>query len=207
MGKFVDITGKKYSRLTVISRTENKVGGVAWLCKCECGKESVATTKNLNSGHTKSCGCYNNDVKLTNNGVTISHKSLYKVWFGVKQRCQNKNIKAYKNYGGRGISICEKWDNSFQSFLEDVGERPSLRHSLDRIDNNGNYEPSNIKWSTKEEQARNTRKNKWIEYNGERLIVAEWERRLGMRVGHLAMYLRRLTFEEIVTTKSQKQNV
>lgn len=106
------------------------------------------------------------------------------------QRCMNPNNKGYKNYGGRGITVCARWQNSFANFLADVGPRPSVRHSIDRHpDNNGSYEPGNVRWATSDEQTRNTRRNRWIEFNGERLILSDWVKRYDL---NLPTVIRRL---------------
>ncbi len=105
----------------------------------------------------------------------------YKIWAAVKTRCHNANVNNYQNYGGRGIQMCERWENDFRTFLEDMGPRPSPKHSIDRIDNNGNYEPNNCRWATHIEQRRNTRRNHYLTYKSETLTLVEWSERTGIK--------------------------
>lgn len=155
MPKLIDISGKTYDRLTVIRKVQNKnqKHNTHWLCRCTCGKETVVSKPNLTSGHTKSCGCLNKDI-ITKHGKYKTAE--YKTWCAIHSRCKNHKLKGYKNYGGRGISVCERW-GSFENFLSDMGKRPSSKHSIERVDVNGNYEPSNCKWATTKEQSINTR--------------------------------------------------
>jgi hypothetical protein len=159
MGSLLDITGKKYGRLTVVKRDGGKRFGPCWLCRCECGNEITAIGQNLKSGNTSSCGCIAREIKTMRN-VTHgkSHHPLYRVWKNMRQRCSNPKRPDYHCYGGRGIRVCERWD-LFSNFLSDVtelGPRPA-GWTIDRIDNDGNYEPGNVKWSTRGDQSRNRR--------------------------------------------------
>jgi len=151
--KVVDIAGKRFGKLTVIGRhNENsKDGKSRWLCVCDCGNKIVATGQKIKSGHTKSCGCAKTGINITH-GMTESRE--YEIWCGMKKRCNNKSNEAFNRYGGRGISVCDKWQNDFQAFLDDMGGCPK-GHSIDRIDNDGDYTPDNCKWSTPKEQAQN----------------------------------------------------
>lgn len=136
-----------------------------WLYRCECGAEVVKTRRSVQSGQIKSCGCLNAELRLARNtkhgGATRgNHAPEYWIWQAMKQRCRNHRHKHYADYGGRGIRVCARWAASFAAFISDVGPRPSSRHSIDRVDNDGNYEPGNCKWSTSSEQARN-RRSRW----------------------------------------------
>ena len=158
-----DMVGKVFGRLQVLSRNQKDY----WKCVCNCGNTSVIVRsgKLLRNGQSKSCGCLQKEnairQSLNNTGVPKTHGKTrtpeYRVWVNMKARCLDPNSQAYKNYGGRGISVCERWKESFETFLRDMGERPSDKYSLDRTDNDGDYEPSNCKWVTAKEQANNRR--------------------------------------------------
>lgn len=174
MGAFIDLTGQRFGRLTVIERAENKNGKIMWKCKCECGKIVIIQNNNLKSGHTKSCGCYKKDHSQgkTHNK---SNTRLYTIWENIKQRCYNSNCKNYIKYGKRGITICDEWKNSFTAFYDwamSNGYADNL--SINRKDNNGNYEPSNCEWTTEKNQANNRRSSRYITYNGKTQTLAQW---------------------------------
>ena len=174
--KRIDLTGKRFGRLVVSFWCgKNKWGHVRWLCKCDCGSKILVTSSHLSSGNTKSCGCLLKDFKVTH-GMTSS--DTYTTWEKMKGRCKNPNDDRYKDYGGRGIEVCEKWDK-FEGFLEDMGERPAGT-TIDRVDNDGNYEKKNCIWATPKEQGRNTRSNRMIRYRGEVKCVSAWAESLGM---------------------------
>jgi len=162
MTEHADLTGKIYGRLTVLKRHgRTSYGKVQWECVCICGKSAYPTTGALNSNRTKSCGCLSIEKqkeRFEKHGHSKGARpsKTYESWLHMRQRCLNKNEHAYKNYGGRGIVICQRW-NEFQNFLNDMGEMPN-GYSIERIDCNGNYEPSNCKWIPKAFQSRNTRR-------------------------------------------------
>jgi hypothetical protein len=161
MPKLIDITGYTYGRLIVLNRGPNKNKRTSWKCVCSCGTIITVLGLDLKSGSTKSCGCFRKETtSSTGKKNTVHGKSKsveFKTWDSMLQRCLNSNYHGYKYYGGRGITVCERWKNSFQNFLEDMGEKPKGL-SLDRINNNGNYEPNNCKWATHSEQMSNRRK-------------------------------------------------
>lgn len=176
MGKIKDLTGMVYGRLTVISFSHrSSCNQYYWDCLCICGNKTKVVAGNINNGHTKSCGCLSIE-KASERAITHNQsKSLeHKSWRRMKTRCLNVNTPGFKNWGGRGITICDRWLNSFENFFADMGIAPSSKHSLDRIDNNGNYEPGNCRWATIIEQANNRRTNNMIEYNGETKSLSMW---------------------------------
>ncbi len=190
----IDITKKRFGRLVVISRVENnKHGKTRWECLCDCGKLTEVLSNSLRSGRAKSCGCLQKQVTINRNTTHNMRRSPeYYIWMAMKSRCGNKKSQYFKNYGGRGISVCNKWINSFQRFYEDMGKRPSNNHSLDRIDNNGNYELGNCQWATRVEQARNARSNHNITLNGRTLCIAGWAERQG--ISYSTLYARIKTY-------------
>lgn len=173
---FIDLTGLQFGRLTVIKRAENaKNRHVRWLCKCECGGTTISHSCDLKSGRAKSCGCLNRE-NLDNKTHGMTGTRIYRIWQAMKYRCCNKNHTQYKDYGGRGIKVCDEWLNSFEAFYEwAVANGYSDNLTIDRIYINGNYEPSNCKWATRKEQANNTRRNHLITYKGKTQTIAQWE--------------------------------
>jgi hypothetical protein len=199
-----DMTGQRFGRL-VVDGYVGKVSGnkAAWLCRCDCGRSITVVGESLRRGHTTTCGCLRNWPKPKEHHGMV-HAPEYAVWTHMIQRCTNPARSGYKDYGGRGITVCKRWRDSFQAFYEDIGQRPGPAYSLDRIDPNGNYEPDNCRWATAIEQANNTRYNRRLTYNGESLTIAQWARRLGMPQETLYARLNRgLPVEEILTTNTR----
>lgn len=186
MGRFIDLTGKQFGRLTVLERATGG-GYVKWRCRCSCGNEVVVHGTSLKSGDTRSCGCLKGEltsVRKTVHGDTGSR--LYRIWICMKKRCFNPNAHSYKMYGGRGITVCDEWRNNYASFRDwALANGYSEDLSIDRIDNNGNYEPKNCRWATIAQQDNNRRNNRFIPFYGEIYTVSEWARILGMNKGTL----------------------
>lgn len=158
-----NLTGREFSRLTAIGLAPPGArGNKRWLCRCECGTFKVVFAQVLKNGGTKSCGCYIRELsrnRLLRHGHTThgNRSQIYDAWQSMRSRCNNPKNKAYRNYGGRGIAVCERWNSSFLDFVADMGEPPSANLSLDRINNNGNYEPENCRWATWTQQRHNRR--------------------------------------------------
>ena len=169
--------GDKYNRLTAVRFDHRDKGKNAyWLFRCDCGNEKVAQVSNVKSGNIKSCGCLLKEVKTTH-GMYLSRE--YKTWQLMKARCLNKKNSDYKKWGGRGIKICDRW-LKFKNFYKDMGKKPKGK-SLDRIDNNGNYEPDNCRWATREEQANNKRNNHLLAFKNKTITLAQWSRETGIK--------------------------
>lgn len=153
------LVGEVFGRLTVVSQAESANRRRRWVCKCECGNRAVLISGDLISGHTQSCGCLGKERRLAANRTHGKKRTKeYRAWRNMKSRCLLPSDPAYKHYGGRGIKVCHEWATSFEKFVSDIGLAPSRLHSIDRINVDGDYEPKNCRWSTKAEQARNTRK-------------------------------------------------
>lgn len=176
-----NLLDQQFGRLKVVEKLSERAanGGLLWKCICSCGNETIVPTSNIVSGRTTSCGCYFKEV-ATKHGLAGTPE--YKVWTGMISRCFDQLHISYHNYGGRGITVCKRWLESFPDFYADMGKRPSPEHTLDREDNDRNYEPNNCRWATREEQLNNRRNNVYYEYNGERKTVSQWARNVGMSV-------------------------
>ena len=172
------LIGERFGKLTIV----DIVDGQTRKCKCDCGKFTTVRRCNLRSGNTTSCGCVRAEVEKVaglTHGATKRGKWTpeYTAWHGMLQRCSNPNNPRWASYGGRGIKVCARWRESFKNFLIDMGERPQGT-SLDRIDNDGNYEPENCRWANQKRQQNNKRSNRLLTFRGETLSVAEWAKRL-----------------------------
>lgn len=186
MPNFIDLTDKRFARLLVLHRdTGNK--RTAWICQCDCGVTKSIRSNHLIDGASQSCGCLHSERssartdKLhkanTKTGLSASH--TYNSWCGMKQRCTNPNNKFFSYYGGRGIAVCDRWLNSFENFLVDMGQKPKGL-TIDRIDSDGDYEPSNCKWSTRKEQANNRRINRVYTIYGKELNLTQIAKTFGI---------------------------
>lgn len=188
-----DLAGRKFNKWMAISYN-GRAGTTKiqrWMCQCDCGTIRDVSRKALISNRSKSCGCEkkpHSTARFTKKNGYLKPSAEYYTWFGMKNRCLNSNTKSYKNYGARGIKICARWIDSFDNFLTDMGKKPSPKHSLERIDNNGNYEPSNCRWATIEDQNNNKANTKFITHNGITLSIGEWSKITGIK--YMTLYMR-----------------
>lgn len=179
--RFIDRTGDRYGKLEVVKLVKRQRS--TWLCLCDCGNHHIARASNLINGHVQSCGC-------SRHGQTES--ITYTSWAMMRNRCKNPNNTNYPNYGGRGITVCERWDD-FMNFLADMGERPSQEYSIGRINNNGNYCPGNCRWETVAQQNNNkrrTRRGRFLTHNGETLRICDWAEKVGIHEATLSHRIR-----------------
>lgn len=213
MGKFIDLTGHKFGRLTVIKKNGKHIfpsgsAAITWECVCDCGNIITTSTANLRSGHAKSCGCYKIDKFVNfNKKHGDSHERLYHIWQGIKARCMNPNDTSYADYGGRGITVCSEWlgENGYDNFKTWSGKNGYKKNlSIDRIDVNGNYEPSNCRWATDMEQASNKRNSVLITYNEETKTASEWSRVYEINVSLILQRLKRGVSTERLFDKSKR---
>lgn len=215
MGSFINRIGQKFNMLTVIShegtvRQSNGRQVHLWRCLCECGNEAVIRSSSIPNG-IKSCGCWKikaTKISKTKHGHASTKTKVYRTWKSIKERCFNHNSSTFYKYGARGIAMYEVWVHSFPEFLKHVGEPPSPRHSIDRIDNNGNYEPGNVRWATPNEQAANTRRNVYFSDGRKTQVLAEWLRELKVTVDFIKPRLAQgIPFPEIVQQAKQHRFV
>lgn len=194
MGTFIDLTGQRFSKLQVIERVNSGIGDVTWLCKCDCGNETTARTKKLRNGRKRSCGCLWMPAVMaakTKHGHSSGGKITIelRVWMSMRNRCNSETAKSYHDYGGRGIKVCKEWDD-FSVFFADMGSRPSILHTIDRIDNNGPYTKHNCRWATHAEQARNRRSNVFVIYKNERMCAQDAANLSGIKAATLTWRVR-----------------
>ena len=185
--------GEKHFRLTLIAPGRRG----HWICLCDCGTVKEIYCGSIFAGRTRSCGCFKTERDQLNHrthGHTIYRRATaeYTAWSHIKKRCGNPNDSRYPIYGGRGITICEHWRNSFEAFLSDVGRRPNSKYSIERIDTNGNYNPENCKWATQKEQQRNRRNNLILTINGASKTLAEWSEISGIKASCILARKRKL---------------
>lgn len=202
--KSLDLIGHRFGRLLVQGRTKHVYGsGIesVWLCDCECGNTIKVPTARLRNGKTRSCGCLALESRKLHSGKSqithgMTNSSEYRVWGAMNNRCSNPKNPNYPHYGGRGITVCDEWKNSFEAFYRDMGPRPSLAHTIDRKDNNGNYCKENCRWATKKEQANNRNCTPFYDFRGERLPITEIARRLNLSIDTIRSRLSRGMSEE-----------
>ena len=179
-----DLTGKRFGRLKILSFAGYQKNKATWLCECDCGNKKVIIGKNITNGKSLSCGCIQRELLIKNftkHGASSKKERLYVIWKNMKSRCFNSSNPSYDRYGGRGITVCEDWKNNYISFRDwaiNNGYKDDL--TIDRIDNNGNYEPTNCRWATIKEQSRNRNTNVFVEYNGKIFVVKDFAKIIGI---------------------------
>jgi hypothetical protein len=200
-GRFIEMTGAQLGKLTVLERAGYNGTNALWLCLCECGNRTIASRMDLarKVRPKRSCGrCLRKPIEHHGDWDSVE----YSAWRSMINRGKCGQYK--EHYWGRGITVCERWKKSYIAFLQDVGRRPSANHSLERIDNNGNYEPENVKWATREEQGVNRRTNRMITYQGETKAASVWAKLLGIKRNTLYGRLRTMSIEEALGKKVGK---
>jgi len=186
MPNLIDINNQIFGKLKVIRH----VKGTYWECQCECGQIVTRPSGSLRDGSTKSCGCLK--IETAGNATRrhgCTNTKEYRLWSAIKDRCYYKGYKLFHRYGGRGIKMCDRWINSFENFLSDMGKIPEGM-TIDRIDNDGDYSPENCRWATKTEQAQNRSTTRYVEWNGEKMCLSEFTRQLGLPIWGLRHYIR-----------------
>jgi hypothetical protein len=208
--KSIDLIGQVFGRLTVVSRETRRMSGrnrTYWFCRCSCGNEVSVVSDSLIQERTQSCGCLLRESSTERHiSHGLSHTAEFSVWCAMRKRCGNPKDIGFHNYGGRGIRVCDRWlgKDGFTNFLTDVGRRPSPKHTLDRIDNDGDYCPTNCVWATRAEQLRHNRRNNVITFNGKTMILQDWVNEIGISRSVLDTRLRRgWTVERAFTTPVQ----
>jgi hypothetical protein len=206
--KFIDLTGKKFNKLKVTRYIGKTKRGISrWLCLCACGNKTIVNSDSLKNGNTKSCGCLykGNDNAFKHGHTAPKTFKTYHSWDDMIKRCNNPKNKYYKNYGGRGISVCERWLR-FENFLEDMGKCPKGL-SIDRINNNRNYYKENCRWATTKEQNRNKRNNLTLACFEKSQLLIEWaeEYKVNYKTLWNRIYIRKLSIEKALTTPVRKR--
>ena len=207
MTKPADLTGRRFERLIATSRVDNSRSGKArWLCHCDCGQMTVVAAERLISGNTRSCGCLHREraaerLRRLKFRHGLGQTRAYATWSRMMARCFDPKNEKFNDYGGRGITVCERW-LKFEKFYEDMGERP-LGLTLDRKDNSGGYGPSNCRWATPKQQANNTRRNRRLTADGQTLTLTEWSQRLGVTPSTLHERIAKHGVEQALSGRKQ----
>lgn len=201
--KFIDLTGKTFGTITALHHVGRKVHIMFWMCECSCGDRRIIGDASLRTGIASCWKCKRTTSCMGEASRFREETTEHRIWRALKQRCLNKNCPAFPDYGGRGIAICERWSD-YRNFLSDMGRRPSKEHTIDRIDNNRNYEPGNCRWATRIEQANNTRSCHLLTFNGETLSKAAWARKIGMQPGAFMYRIKKFGLEKAITMPKTK---
>jgi hypothetical protein len=197
-----DVTGQRFGKLTVLRRNGHIGKARAWICVCDCGNEVTRETSALIRCKSPDCGCMRaSKAKASATKHGHSRNKEHVVWKSMIHRCHSPNNTAYDRYGARGIIVCDRWRNSFEAFVEDMGHRPYEKATIERIDNNLGYGPDNCRWASKQEQAINKRNNIVLEFNGESKTVSEWAKSVGIKAATIRFRVHSgWTAEEALTT-------
>jgi hypothetical protein len=193
--------GDRFGRWIVVAEGKPTTNGAGHRqrrvrCRCDCGVETDKLPSGLRNGSSRSCGCLQREItakRSTTHGHTRGYQKhhLYDTWVKMRSRCRNPNDQCFEHYGGRGIDVCDRWFDDFAAFASDMGMKPSPHHSVERVDNDGGYNPSNCIWADKTAQARNTRRNRWIDVRGDQVLIAEIAERAGICESSVRGRLRR----------------
>ena len=197
-----DITGHRFGRLVAVGPAATSR---MWKFKCDCGVVHEAFRSNVVTGDTQSCGCLRTE-RPSNFTHGRTGSKAYSTWCNMRRRCSDPSSSEYARYGGRGITVCTTWSNSFEVFLADMGEPPSADHSIDRIDNGGGYEPSNCRWASKKEQANNRSSNRLLSLDGKTQTLAQWCEQIGMSPAGMHRRLKNWPIERALTTPKKGCN-
>lgn len=202
MPRALNLKGQRFGRLLVLGRLPPGNKNVMWRCVCDCGQTYVCAASNLARGNTVSCGCFRSEQSSARQRTHgLSRTAEYIIWTGMINRCHSPINNGYKNYGERGIAVCDRWRDSFEAFLQDMGPRPSSQFSIERKDNRQGYSPDNCKWATGHEQGRNKRTNRFIEIDGVTMCIADWCERVGIdrrNIYRAARYKNRGSVEAVI---------
>jgi hypothetical protein len=193
MGKALDLAGQRYGMLSVISKTEkrNAAGNIIWKCRCDCGNEVEVCTLHLKDGHTQSCGCLGHKKRLeANTKHRLYHERIYKIWQGMKSRCQSKGTPNYQHYGAKGVTVCDAWQDFIPFYEWAMANGYSDDLSIDRINVYGNYEPSNCRWADRETQDNNRTDSHFITCNGKTQTITQWSRETGISYSAISWRLK-----------------
>lgn len=207
-----DLTGQRFGQLQVLGLDHAINGAVFWKCKCDCGNDRIIRANSLMTGNSSSCGCLQRKrathANTTHGGASRrkGEHPLYQTWANMRARCEKPYNNRYETYGARGIKVCERW-KSFENFRNDMEPTWKPHLSVERINNDGHYCPENCRWATDHEQARNTRSNRWIEFNGKRMILADWAKETGISHSLISYRLKvGWTIADALTTPSRLDN-
>lgn len=194
MGLLIDLTGQSFDRWTVVDYSGSHKKRTYWSCICDCGNTGKIEAYSLKKERSRSCGCFGREKAIKDNtshgqGKRGEESKEYRCWRHMKDRCYSPKDGQYHNYGARGITVCERW-RKFENFFEDMGKCPEGL-TIERVNNDGNYEPGNCKWATKEEQMNNTRRNRWVKHKGITKTLTQWARVLNMSESTLRARLKK----------------